>query len=128
MAGEQVAPKDPESDRPSLNTNKDDHPDHRFGEDILLRNFDTETDHRVTVTVTADDAENSEQQFESVYTVEPNETVCEMDVLSTGTYQVIVEMDDNKRSTGTVRIDSHPLNRLLIEIGNGIVSIADGGY
>lgn len=128
MAGEQVAPTDPDADQPPIDRPHTDLTQ-RVGEDILLRNFDTESAHQVMVTIGEEhDDRTAPSRFEATYTIDPDETFCEMDVLPSGIYEVTVKMDDRKEATETVTIDSHPLNRILIEIGNGIVSVADGGY
>ncbi|WP_436933886.1 hypothetical protein [Halovenus marina] len=92
--------------------------------DLFIRNFDTTRTNHLTVRVRDGDG----IVFASRYALTPGKTECEVDRLGPGEYDVIVELDSQRRERATCRIGPGPEKTALVEIGNGTVSVTQGLY
>jgi hypothetical protein len=97
---------------------------HLRSEDVFIRNFDTQRSYDLTVRIR--DAEGI--VFANRYYLTPGRTEHETDRLTAGKYEVIVELDGRRRRQQTCRIGSAVEDTVLVEIGNGTVSITQGLY
>jgi hypothetical protein len=92
--------------------------------DLFVRNFDTTRTNHLTVRVRDDDG----IVFASRYALTPGKTECEVGRLGPGEYDVIVELDSQRRERATCQIGPGPEKTILVEIGNGTVSVTQGLY
>jgi hypothetical protein len=92
--------------------------------DLFIRNFDTTRTNHLTVRIRDDDG----IVFASRYALTPGKTECEADRLDPGEYDVIVELDSQRRERATCQIGPGPEKTALVEIGNGTVSVTQGLY
>jgi hypothetical protein len=90
-------------------------------EDVHVRNYDARETHRLGVR-----AVGGGRTVERTYRVGPGATESERDALPPGEYDVEVELDGLRRWTGHCRVDEGPEHTVLIEVGNGLVSITEG--
>jgi hypothetical protein len=94
-------------------------------EDVLIRNYDHERGYDLRLTVRA---RTDETTFRNRYYLQPGEIVSECDQLPSGDYEVAVTLDDRQESSDTHRIDSSADHTVVIEIGNGALSLTEGLY
>jgi hypothetical protein len=95
---------------------------HPRSEDIFIRNFDTRRSYDLTVRIR--DAEGI--VFADQYYLTPGRTEHETDRLTAGEYEITVELDGRRREQRTCQVGSTVGNTVLVEVGNGIVSITEG--
>lgn len=95
-----------------------------YSEDIHVRNYDIERSYRVTVSVSDDDGVT----FEETYWLRPGAFLSEIDEVDPGEYEIEVEIDNGRSVSRTCQVDADHTHSVLIELGNGIVSISQGIY
>lgn len=93
-----------------------------LAEDVLLRNYDGDVAHDVGVTVSRGDA----PAFDATYRLAPGETKSVADAAPSGSYDVEVRVDDRPRDVSRCRLGDDPPGTILVEIGNGVVSVTNG--
>ncbi|WP_299264427.1 hypothetical protein [Halorientalis sp.] len=94
-------------------------------ETIVLRNYDAETTHEVTVELhDADD----EIAFQQTYTLGPQMVTSIETRLPRAVYRVDVQADDTDSSSTDCLVGSGPSETALVEVGNGLVNVAEGVY
>lgn len=92
-------------------------------EDIHVRNYDHQWGYDLSIKVT--DAE-SDVVFVKRYYLPPGRVESELDALPSGEYEIEATLDNLKQATLTCRIDDDPEHSLVIEIGNGALSLTEG--
>lgn len=95
-----------------------------YAEDIHLRNYDVERAYRVTINV----ADGDSTVFENTYWLRPGAFLSEIDEIEPGEYDVTVEIDTGRSVTRRCQVDADHEHTVLVELGNGIVSVAQGVY
>lgn len=93
-------------------------------ESLVLRNYDSETTHEVGVRFL--DAED-ETAFRQTFTLAPQATVSVCMRLPRAVYRVEVDLDDCSTSAECL-VGSGPDETALVEVGNGLVSVAEGVF
>jgi hypothetical protein len=92
-------------------------------ETLVLRNYDSETTHEVTVELRdADD----DVAFQQTYTLTPQAVTSVETRLPRAVYRVAVRLNDVERSSADCLIGSGPSETALVEVGNGLVSVTEG--
>lgn len=91
-------------------------------EDIHLRNYDMEQSHRVWINVVAD----GEQLLETTRRLRPGGVRSIEDTLPPGEYDIEVGIDGLRREVERCRVGDAPERTVVVEMGNGIVSITEG--
>jgi hypothetical protein len=91
-------------------------------EDIHIRNYDTRESHTLWVRV----VEDGTCVFERSYRLRPGEAESELDALPEGEYDVEVELDGLRRRVGRCEVGEGPERTVLVEMGNGTVSVTEG--
>lgn len=92
-------------------------------EEIYLRNYDRQWGYDLSLEVVG---QNGGDVFEQWYYLQPGQVVCERDVLRHGEYEVQVTMDNLQEATLECHIDTDPEHTLVIEVGNGALSLTEG--
>lgn len=92
-------------------------------ESLVLRNYDSTDSHDVTVRLL--DA-TDEVAFRRTYTLDPTATVTVCTRLSRGVYRVEARLDEERTTSVDCLIGSGPDETALVEVGNGVVSVAEG--
>jgi len=94
-------------------------------ESLICRNYDSERAHEVTVRfVGADD----EVAFRRTYAVEPQSVLSVGLRLPRAVYRVEARVDDEHETGAECLVGSGPHETALVEIGNGLVSVAEGAF
>jgi hypothetical protein len=91
-------------------------------EEVHIRNYDLETTHEVQITLLTE----GKPVFKKTYRLSPADTRSVVNAVSPGTYNVEVCVDGRCRETGQYRIGKDPSEFVLVEIGNGAVSLTEG--
>jgi hypothetical protein len=95
------------------------------GETLVLRNYDSEQEHDVTVRFLNADSGNA---FQQTYTLAPGAVMSISFRLQRAVYRVEVSVDDGGTANAKCLIGSGPDETALIKVGNGLVSVAEGVY
>ncbi len=95
-----------------------------YSEDIHIRNYDVERAYRVTVDV----ADGADKVFSETYWLRSGAFLSEIDEIDPGEYEVTVDIDNGRSVTRTCQVDADLDHTVLIELGNGIVSVTQGVY
>lgn len=98
-------------------------PEGRGTEDIQVRNYDTQWGYDLSLEVVDEDGSVI---FEQWYYLQPGQLESEIDVLPPGEYDVRVTLDNLKEESIRCQLDADPENTLLIEVGNGALSLTAG--
>ncbi|SDF22656.1 hypothetical protein [Halorientalis regularis] len=94
-------------------------------ETLVLRNYDSETTHEVTVEFhNADD----EIAFQRTCTLTPQAVTSIRTRLPRAVYRVDVRIDGADSASADCLVGSAPSETALVEVGNGLVSVAEGVY
>jgi len=99
-------------------------PSTRSTEDVLIRNHDFQWGYDLEVTVTRADWETVHDER---YYLQPGETKSEFGLLDPGNYEFHVVLDNRRELTTRVDVDD-ATDGVLVELGNGAVSVHDGLY
>lgn len=91
-------------------------------EDVHVRNYDGRETHHLRLRAVDGDG----RAVERSYRLGPGATESETDLLPAGEYDVEVELDGLRRWAGHCRVDDGPEHTVLVEVGNGLVSITEG--
>lgn len=91
-------------------------------EDIHVRNYDRQWGYDLTIEV----LEDAEVVFEQRYYLQPRRVESEPDVLPAGEYEIRVTMDNLQEESMECRIDAEPAHTVVIEVGNGALSLTQG--
>jgi hypothetical protein len=94
-------------------------------EDVRIRSYDRRRSYDLDVEVVAA-AGRGRSLLHRRYVVEPGATMCEVDLLPAGEYEVHVTLDNAHHDVLRCRIDDRPAHTAVIEVGNGVVSLTDG--
>lgn len=94
-------------------------------ETLFIRNYDVTWSYDLDVTVVDSDGD---VVFDDRFYLRPGETVSEHDVIGDGTYDVTAVLDNRRSKTGTCEVGDGPDETILVELGNGIVSVTEGLY
>lgn len=92
-------------------------------EEILLRNYDHQWGYDIELDVL--DA-NGNSVYEKQWYLPPGQVGTEMDALPSGEYEVRVTLDNHKQETLVCSIDATAGNTVVIEVGNGVMSVTEG--
>lgn len=93
------------------------------GEDIHVRSYDNQWSYDLSIEVTDTDGD---VVFENRYYLQPGRVESELDALPAGDYEVEATLDNLKQETLRCRIDGDPEHSVVIEIGNGALSLSEG--
>jgi len=94
-------------------------------EDVLIRNHDFQWGYDLELTV---EHEDGETVFEDRYYLQPGGSRSEFDALGRGEYVVHAELDNRRTVTTQVSIEAGAGGGVLIELGNGALSVHGGLY
>jgi hypothetical protein len=94
-------------------------------EDVLIRNHDFQWGYDLELTVEHADGETV---FEDRYYLQPGGSRSEFDALGRGEYVVHAELDNRRTVTTRVSIEAGAGGGVLIELGNGALSVHSGLY
>ncbi|MFB6149776.1 MAG: hypothetical protein ABEJ48_08935 [Halobacteriales archaeon] len=109
------------------------HDDHRSvgsgtqntSEEILIRSYD----HRWAYDLEIEAIDQTDRsRFRKRYYLQPGQIEGERDVLPAGEYELRITLDNTHHKTVDCRIGSSPADTVVIEIGNGTMSITQGLY
>ncbi|MFB6297946.1 MAG: hypothetical protein ABEH56_05450 [Salinirussus sp.] len=92
-------------------------------ESIVIRNYDGQQAHRVTVTMLDMDGQ---QSFEQTYDLDPREVVSVSTRLDRTVYRIEVETGTGRTASVDCLVGSGPDETALVELGNGLVSVSEG--
>lgn len=95
-----------------------------YSEDVHIRNYDVERAYRVTLALANDEG----TAFEESYWLRPGAFLSEVDEIDPGEYEVEVTLDNGRSVSRTCQVDTDHDHTVLVELGNGIVSVAQGVY
>lgn len=93
-------------------------------EEIHIRNFDIERTHNLTLKV----RDSQGLAFATRYQLTPGKTASEIGQLPPGEYEVSVELNNQRRQTTRCEVDRTLDKTILVEVGNGTVSVTEGLY
>lgn len=97
----------------------------RVSEDVFVRNYDFERTYRLTLFLEAVDGSDT---YERSYHLRPGQAVSELGVVDAGEYRVRVELDGARRAFDRCSVGPSPAETILVEVGNGVVSVSEGLY
>lgn len=97
----------------------------RVSEEVFVRNYDVERTYRLTISLTAVDGDD---EYATTHRLRPGQAVSELGVVEPGRYRVRVDCDGARHATDEVFVGPAPAETLLIEVGNGAVSVSEGLY
>ena len=93
-------------------------------EDLHVRNLDASRSYELMIIVRTVE----EPVITTRYQLSPGKRVSEFEQLPPGTYTVVAELRNKRRSTARCEIDDSPSGGALVEVGNGAVAVTDGLY
>jgi len=105
---------DPALDRRSLNS-----------EDVHVRSYAHRETHELELEVIGADGEVA---LAATYALDPGAVKSEINALPAGTYEVRATLDGDRRETRPCRVDGSPAGTVVIEVGNGVLSLTEGLY
>lgn len=94
-------------------------------EDIHIRNYDFRQGYDLEIAVVT---ESGEVALEDRYYLAPGDYRSLDDVIGPGRYRVTVQLDGKKSAATRCDVDDGPKGGILVELGNGQVSVTDGIY
>ncbi|MFB6361230.1 MAG: hypothetical protein ABEH59_07890 [Halobacteriales archaeon] len=92
-------------------------------EDIHIRNFDHQWGYDLAIEAVDEDGETV---LEKRYYLQSGRVESELDVLPAGEYEIEATLDNLKQETLWCRIDDDPEHGVVIEVGNGALSLTEG--
>ncbi|WP_435185014.1 hypothetical protein [Halobellus sp. EA9] len=92
-------------------------------EDVHVRSYAHETTYELDLEVRAPDGDVA---FETTYALEPGALRSEINALPTGAYEVRATLGDERSRTLRCLIDDSPDGTVLVEVGNGVLSLTEG--
>lgn len=93
-------------------------------EDLHVRNLDASRSYELMIIVRTVE----EPVITTRYQLSPGKRVSEFEQLPPGTYTVVAELRNKRRSAARCEIDDSPSGGALVEVGNGAVAVTDGLY
>lgn len=93
-------------------------------EEIHIRNFDTRRTHSLTIKV----RDSQGLVFANRYQLTPGKTASELGQVPPGEYEIHVKLDGRRRQTARCEVDGTLDKTVLVEVGNGTVSVTEGLY
>lgn len=90
-------------------------------EDIHLRNHDLREGYDIELTF-----DGPSRTINRRYYLQPGRAESYRDVVPTGTYEVRATLDNQPVSTRRCRIGDDPARTVLIEVGNGVLTLTEG--
>lgn len=94
-------------------------------EDVHIRNYDFRQGYDLDLTVST---ETGTSVLDGRFYFQPGAFRSLENTLEPGRYEVTVRLDDGDPETTTCEVDDEPDGGLLIELGNGQVSVTEGIY
>lgn len=64
--------------------------------------------------------------FEKRYYLQPGQIESELDALPAGEYEIRATLDNHQAETLQCRIDADPMDTVVAEMGNGVLSLTQG--
>jgi hypothetical protein len=93
-------------------------------EEVHIRNFDVERTYSLTLTLRDEDG----LVFANRYHLKPGKAVSELDRLPPGKYVVHAKLNGRRHEFAVCEINESPAKTVLVELGNGTVSVTEGLY
>lgn len=93
------------------------------GQDLHIRNYDHRWGYDLYLEVVNEDGV---QLFQKRYYLQPGRIESEFDVLPSGEHEVRATLDDSERTVQRIEIDDSPEHTVVIEVGNGALSVTEG--
>lgn len=90
-------------------------------EAIHVRNYD-DAERVLTIRV----SNERDRVFDHEYHLAPRERVSERHALPPGVYDVVVELGDDRQRLEECTVGLRPEHTILVETGNGRISVSDG--
>lgn len=94
----------------------------RRGEAVHVRNLDPERSYRLSLAVRDDDG----VPLDETYVLAPGATRSDPGPLAPGVYDVVAELAAGDRDTARCAVGERPAHTVLVELGNGAVSVTEG--
>ena len=95
-------------------------------EDIHIRNYDFRQGYDLELTVI--NTQTEQTVYDDRFYFQPGQDKSLQNLLDAGIYRVSVQLDDGETKLMTCEIDTFPQGGILIELGNGQVSVTEGIY
>lgn len=92
-------------------------------EDVLVRNHDFQWGYDLDLAV---EDRTGDSIFEERYYLQPGATRSEVGILRPGEYAVRAVLDNDREATARCAVGADPASGILVEVGNGAVSVHDG--
>lgn len=92
-------------------------------EDIHVRSYDHRWSYDLDVEVRTRDGI---QVFRERYYVAPGQSTSELNALPSGEHEITVTVDDDRCERVQCRIGDSPDHTVVIEVGNGVLSVSEG--
>jgi hypothetical protein len=92
-------------------------------EDVLLRNYDHQWGYDLNLEVFTP---VGDAVFEKQYYLPPGHVASELEAVAAGEYEVRATLDNGKQANLECAIDAHPDRTLVVEVGNGVMSLTEG--
>jgi len=91
--------------------------------EILLRNYDQQWGYELELEMIK---AAGDSVFEKQYYLPPGHVASELEAVPAGEYEVRATLDNQKDETMECAIDADPRQTLVIEVGNGVLSLTQG--
>lgn len=108
--------------RPSIESTREPTP---TTAELCLRNHDAERTYELAVAAVNLD---NPTQYQRAYTLQPGDIQRERGLFLPGTYNLAVTLDGGNREAVTCRLSEHPADTVLVECGNGVLSVTPEPY
>lgn len=92
-------------------------------EEILLRNYDNQWGYDLNLQLVN---AAGDSVFEKQYYLPPGQVASELDTVAAGEYEVRATLDNQKQATVHCAIHTDPEQTLVVEVGNGVMSLTQG--
>lgn len=92
-------------------------------EDVHVRSYAHRETYELELEVIGADGEVA---LAETYALAPGAVKSEVNALPAGTYEVRATLDDDRSETRSCRVDDSPAGTILIEVGNGVLSLTEG--
>lgn len=93
-------------------------------EDVFIRNYDVRQGYDLTIWI----CDGAEHVYESRFHLTPGANRSVLDGIPPGIYDVTVELDGYRRESCQCAIGPESDRTVLVELGNGTVSVTEGLY
>jgi len=92
-------------------------------EDVYVRSYAHHETHELDLEVVGADGTVA---LAETYALDPGAVKSEINALPAGTYEVRAVLDGDRRATRPCRVDGSPAGTIVIEVGNGVLSLTEG--